>query len=154
MASSVGDPPPVDALWQGFAGAVVRVALPTGPHRLAPVASGTLGRFPFSSPVHIITAHNPGGAEIDAAANAVRHRELHGALAGQTCIDTVGSAPDGSMAEPGFGVLDIELDVALDLGRRFGQVAIYRWTPETLSIVGVDDPTTVDLGWALTALDG
>lgn len=150
----MSDPTPADALWQGFAGAVVHLGLPTGPHRLAPVASGTHGRFPFSSPVHIITAHNPGGVEIDAAANAARHRELHVVLEGQACIDTVGSAVDGSMAEPGFGVLDIELDVAIRLGRRFGQVAIYRWTSESLSIVGVDEQTTVDLGWALTALGG
>jgi hypothetical protein len=56
------------------------------------------------------------------------------------------------MAEPGFGVLDMELDVAVQLGRRFGQVAIYRWTRDTLSIVGVDDPSTIDMGWTLTAL--
>lgn len=148
----MSDPTTADALWQGFAGAVVRLALPTGPHRLAPIAEGTRGRFPYPSPVHIITAHNPGGVEIDAAANRTPHRDLHAALAAHACIETVGSAPDGSMAEPGFGVLDMELDVAVQLGRRFGQVAIYRWTRDTLSIVGVDDPSTIDMGWTLTAL--
>ena len=63
-------------------------------------------------------------------------------------------APDGTMAEPGFGVLGLELDAAVELGRRFGQAAIYRWTADALAIVGVDDTRQVEMGWSVVRLAG
>ena len=53
------------------------------------------------------------------------------------------------MAEPGFGVLGLELDDAVELGRRFEQAAIYRWTADALAIVGVDDGRRVEMGWSV-----
>ena len=139
-----------DELWDAFSNAVVRVSMPDGDRRLEPRAHGVVGRFPFSAPAHIITAHNPAGVESDSEANAARHVELELELERWTTLATVGSAPDGSMAEPGFAALDMAESEAISIARRFGQAAIYRWTSEALSIVGVDDVRRRDLGWALT----
>lgn len=135
-------------MWDAFASAVVRVELAGGPAVLTPRADGA-GEFPFDRPVHIITAYNPAGIETDGATNQRRHDEFGRRLASHSVVETTGSAPDGSMAEPGYAVLHISLDEALELGREFGQRAIYRWTAESLTIVGVDEPDRRDLGWSL-----
>ena len=140
--------------WDGFVGAVVRISLPDGDRRLEPRPPGAAGQFPFDGPVHIITAYNPAGVEAEAAANEASHESLAAALRGHSTFATVGSAPDGSMAEPGFGVLGLPLEDAIVFGRRFGQAAVYRWTEEALTIVGVDDPRHVEMGWALVRLAG
>ena len=137
-------------MWDGFAGAVVRLELSTGGVLLEPRPPGEVGVFPFAAPVHIVTASNPAGSEIDEAANMVRHRLLGIAVTGLDVIPTVGSAPDGSMPEPGFGLLGVSLDTALDLAREFGQRAIYQWTSDALTIVGVDEPHRRRRGWSLS----
>lgn len=137
-------------MWEGFAGAVVRLELPAGGALLEPRPPGDVGVFPFAAPVHIVTAYNPAGCEIDEETNIDRHRDLDIAVSGLETIPTVGSAPDGSMPEPGFGLLDVSLSDALDLARDFGQRAIYQWTYDALTIVGVDEPHRRRLGWSLT----
>jgi hypothetical protein len=139
-------------LWEAFAGAVVRISLPDGDHRIEPRPPGNAGNHPFGSPIHIITAYNPRGIEADVAANEARHAALAEALGSREAFATVGSATDGSMAEPGLAVVGLELDEAVALGRRFGQVAIYRWTTDALAIIGVDDRRTVEMGWSLIRL--
>ena len=136
-------------MWAGFAKAIVRLDLAEGPRTLRPKDSGDIGQFPYKQPVHIITAYNPAGLETNEAENEDRHRALAAALQHQTWVPSVGSAPDGSFAEPGCAVLDLGVDDALRLGREFGQRAIYQWTPNSLQIIGVDEPVTLSLGWAL-----
>lgn len=138
-------------MWDGFAHAVVRLDLPTGRFVLEPRPQGDIGLFPLHSPVHIVTAYNPAGIEIDEQTNTGRHRSLRLALTGRNVVPTVGSAPDGSMPEPGFGVLDMTLNDALELANNFGQLAIYRWTPDALSIVDVDGIHRRRLGWSLSS---
>jgi hypothetical protein len=139
-----------DAMWDAFAEAIVRIDLMTGPAVLAPEAFGEVGRFPFEAPVHIITAYNPAGVEIDAGSNRRFHDALCSAVGTRQAFSTVGSARDGSMAEPGYAVLGLTLAEAIELGRRFGQRAIYRWTTDALTIVGVDEDNERRLGWALS----
>ena len=137
-------------MWDGFAGAVIVLELVTGRALLEPAPPGEVGLFPFAAPVHIITAYNPAGVEIDDETNVARHGLLAAAVAGLEAIASVGSAPDGTMAEPGFALFGVPFDRALDLARQFGQRAFYRWTPRALIIVGVDEPVRRDLGWTLT----
>ncbi|MEQ8841117.1 MAG: DUF3293 domain-containing protein [Acidimicrobiales bacterium] len=138
-----------DDIWDAFAQAVVTIEMPEGPRRLEPRPVGEVGVFPFATPVHIITAHNPAGEPDDPVANERRHRELTEHLVGHRMMATVGSAVDGTMAEPGLGVIGLDDRVAIELGRRFGQLAIYRWTAEALEIVGIDEARRIESGWAL-----
>jgi hypothetical protein len=139
-------------MWNGFASAVIALELATGRALLEPAPPGDVGVFPFPAPVHIITAYNPAGVETDDDANITNHRLLGDAVAGLDVIASVGSAPDGSMAEPGFALLGVPFGDALRLARRFGQRAFYRWTPEALIIVGVDEPVRHELGWRLSEI--
>jgi len=141
-----------DNMWDGFAGAIVEVELASGPVVLVPTTPGQVGVFPFDQPVHILTAYNPAGRAIDASDNEARHEALGAALVGRRVVPTVGSAPDGTFREPGYGMLDVGLEEAIDLARTFGQRAIYRWTPDVLSIIGVDEHVQIDVGWTLEDL--
>lgn len=137
-------------LWGGFAKAVVRVTLDERTSViLVPAPPGSVGQYPFDSPVHIVTAYNPRGDHADEAANQRSHAELvaAAAAAGWSALPTVGSGPDGSMPEPGLAILDITLDEAVALGARFGQAAVYAWHPDRLEIVGVFEDHTRSLGW-------
>ncbi|MFT5201435.1 MAG: hypothetical protein ACI9C1_000810 [Candidatus Aldehydirespiratoraceae bacterium] len=141
-----------DKMWDGFADAIVQVALARGPAVLVPRPVGRVGVFPFHRPVHILTAYNPAGRVIDAADNEARHDALASALAGNRVFPTVGSAADGTFREPGYGLLEGDLQEAIELARVFGQRAIYRWTPDVLSVIGVDEEVQIDLGWTLQDL--
>lgn len=138
-------------MWDGFAEAVVRIELTTGPVLIVPGDAEAPGAdaFPFDSPVHIVTAYNPAGLEADDAVNARQHRELTRRLAAFDVVPTVGSAPDGSMPEPGYAILDVPLETAVRIGRDFGQRAIYRWTRTSLAIVGTDEAIHRHVGWSL-----
>ena len=138
-----------DEMWAGFARAIVRLDLSGGPEVLHPTKNGVSGRFPFDGSVHIITAYNRDGLEASDAANRAADQELEAALSDHQTFRTVGSAPDGSFAEPGFGILDIEFQDALTLGARFGQVAIYRWSADDLVICAVGSDDELRLGWQL-----
>jgi hypothetical protein len=142
-----------DTMWDGFAGAIVQVEVDSGPIVLVPKPPSEVGVFPFDQPVHILTAYNPAGQVIDSSDNEARHEALGTALMGHRVVPTVGSAPDGTFREPGYGMLDVGLEEAIDLARTFGQRAIYRWTPDVLSIIGVDEPVQIDVGWTLQELD-
>lgn len=136
-------------MWDGFAEAVVRIEMPAGPVILAPRENG-VDEFPLGAPVHIITAYNPAGVRADETANRARHRELERRVARYNALPTLGSDPGGSMPEPGYALLDVSLDTAVEIGREFGQRAIYRWTDDSLTIIGVDEPVELRLGWLLS----
>jgi len=138
-----------DSMWEGFAQAIVRVELTDGPVVLVPRGEG-VGEFPFHGPVHIITAYNPAGVQTHDATNRERHRELEHRVTPYDVLPTVGSDPGGSMPEPGYALLDVSLDTAVEIGHEFEQRAIYRWTHESLSIIGVDEPIRLHLGWSLS----
>ncbi len=84
------------------------------------------GTGPGHLPVggHVITAHNPGGQWLDDAANGARHAELLDAL-GAAVMPSWGGSPDGRHLEEGVFVVGLDDAEALDIGRRFGQDAIY-----------------------------
>ena len=140
-----------DPMWDAFANAVVTLSLPTGSAVLRPADPGTTDDFGFDAPVHIITAFNPAGVEADPHENEARHHALCVMLEQRELWwhGSVGSAPDGSFAEPGCAVLAMDTEDALEVAREFGQRAIYVWTEESLRILGVDEPVDLAYGWKL-----
>ena len=92
--------------------------------------------LPWVGPVHVITAWNP-GRFASAHDNERRNRELEGALVagGHDYFDAVGRARDGQWEERGFAVLGADRTWAVELGRRFGQLAIFELTTEGLRVL-------------------
>lgn len=139
----------IDEMWQGFAQAIVTLQLDGARAVLQPEEPDRVGSFPFLNPVHIVTAFNPAGLETDARENDRRHVAFGRVVEHYETFPTIGSAPDGSFAEPGYGLVDVSTDDALDVARTFGQRAIYRWTSDALTILGVTESIELRLGWTL-----
>ena len=86
---------------------------------------------------HIITGYNPGkfvGDEINTQADEALRKELN--LAGSRCFRITGCSPDLKHQEQGWGVAGISEDKALELGRRYGQNAIFEISGGFLSVIG------------------
>ena len=111
------------------------------------------GPFPFGTSATFVTADNPGGATRPPLENEERRVGLAASLdaAGLGWHPAVGGEPDGDHLEPGVVVLGLALDAAADLGARFGQVAIYQWTPDALHLLACDGDRHDILGYSSTA---
>ncbi len=105
---------------------------------------------PGTRRLHIITACNPRSHLLDAASNAERNDRLLAEVraGGLRVVRADGGAPDGSWHEPGFALVDTEVEVALDLARRYDQHAIFELTGEHLTVRWTDprQPPIVQ-GW-------
>lgn len=107
--------------------------------------------FPFDAPAaHIITAFNPGTERPSAADNEERQRELVAELPGSvsTWSAEAGSA-DGAHRETSVLVLGLRDEDAVGIGARWGQDAVFRWTPEAWSVLPCDGSPATDAGWRL-----
>lgn len=112
----------------------------------------TEGEFPAGvGTVHVITAWNPGGRRTDPATNAHAERALRADLTRLELVvwDAEGWAPDASWAEASVAVVDGDEAVMLDLARRYGQSALYRWTVDHRAVVWCDGRPDDVQGWAL-----
>lgn len=110
------------------------------------------GCYPFEdSPVHVLTAHNPGDARPGVVRNQRAQAALEAELAarGLTVVRAVASAEDGTHAERSAAVLGWDDDQALTLARRFGQDAIFRWSPEAWAVVPCRGGPPRRLGWTI-----
>jgi hypothetical protein len=110
------------------------------------------GPYPLSdAPVHVLTAHNPGAERPTAVENDRRQQALAAELADHGLVVTraVASAADGSHAEESAAVVGWDDAGALALARRYGQDAIFRWTPEAWAVLPCDGGPPLTLGWTL-----
>lgn len=107
------------------------------------------GPPPPGGACHVITAWNPGGDLADPVENARAQRELRATVseAGWTVHDAEGVALDDSWAEDSLALVGVDESEVLDLARRFGQAAIFRWTGEHLAIVWTDGRDDTVLGY-------
>ena len=85
----------------------------------------------------IITAFNPGkivSAEINAKADEDLRKELN--HAGSCCFRITGCSPDLKHQEPGWGVVGLTEECSLEIGRKYGQNAIFEISTGILSVIG------------------
>jgi hypothetical protein len=101
--------------------------------------------------VHVVTAWNPGSRLLPAGDNARRQAALGALLAqrGIAWLPAVGRAPDGTWQEESMGIRHLPRADAVDLGRRFGQRAIYALSAGGLAVVGCAERHEVRSGWRL-----
>lgn len=77
----------------------------------------------------IVTAFNPGSVVLPLEENLLRHEHLRKRLTPHCRLlrNSTGQNPKGEWQELGFWVLDIDLELAADIGLEFGQHAIVCW---------------------------
>lgn len=141
-----------------YADAVVYLKTPSGTVRVrrAP-GSWTTGEFPGppGQAVHVITAHNPGGAGREQAANAAAQASLEAELTRRELQwwPAAGGDPAWVHVEPSAAVIGLNRGQALELGRQYGQDAVFELTPGSRLIVSCHDGTVTSTGWSIDALD-
>ena len=135
--------------WAGYRTAVVRIETPEVVVVEPRPAGEVDGRFPFApgTVVHVITAYD--SDDLAAPANRERDARLKAAIEelGASWLPTRGSDRDGAHVEPGVAALGLGDARAIELGRRFDQDAIYRWTAAAWELVDCATGDAEAFGW-------
>jgi len=145
--------------WAAYAAAEVRIMAAEGCVRVLPAPPGRVtGTFPDPAgrTIYVITACNPGGLLLDGAANRSAQARLEAEFGGGHV--TVWRAAGGDRAwrhvEPSVAVLGIDLPEALELGRKYGQDAIFALTPRALQVVECETAAEkVVNGWVIETIE-
>lgn len=146
--------------WSHYLDAVVDIAFAAHGIRVTPGAQdGALGLpYPLKGAhtIHIVTAFNPGGRQAPAHANLRAQHELLQTigLRGLQSWPAVGGDPAGTHAEISAAVVGLDDAEARALGRRFGQDAVFAWSPASWRLLACADAAhdTVTTGWCATLL--
>lgn len=122
-------------IWAAYASTRVTVDAPDGTLVVTPAddGDGTLDEV-----WHVITAHNPGSVMLPPDDNKARHEELLSALrdARRVVVPAAGQGLDGIWSpEESVAVRDIDTGVAVEIGREFGQLAVFRLGPDRISVI-------------------
>ncbi|QLJ05383.1 DUF3293 domain-containing protein [Streptomyces sp. NEAU-sy36] len=143
--------------WDHYRTAVVDIRLPGRTVRVEPRAFGTAeGCFPEAAggaAVHVITAWNPGARTVSADANARAHRLLLDEVRrlGLLRWPAAGGDPGGTHQEESVAVVGLGDAAARALGRRFGQDAVFAWTPGAWRVLACGTGAVSVSGWAASA---
>jgi hypothetical protein len=139
--------------WQLYLDAVVEMELPQGCLRLRPQPPGQKGTWPagLEAPVHVVTAWNPASQERPEEENRAAQVRLEEELSalGAVFWPAVGSDTRSDYREEGVAVVGLSEADASALAARYGQSAIYAWTPQAWAVIACDGSRRTDIGWAL-----
>lgn len=122
--------------------------------RVEPRPRGTAeGFFPVpggDTVIHVITAHNPRSRTAPADANARAQRLLLDEVRrrGLTWWPAEGGDAGGTHREESVAVLGLGDAAARELGRRFGQDAVFAWPPGAWRVLACDTDAVAVSGWA------
>jgi hypothetical protein len=147
---------PADDPWTSYARTVVEILRPDEDVlRVQPAPVGEVGTWPWSArrPVHILTAWDPGAERPGEAANRERQTALEADL-GPAALDrwaAVGVDPATGHREEGVAVRGVPEAEVLALGLRYGQDAVFAWTPAEWVIVACRGGRRLGSGWSLRA---
>ncbi|MGW2821668.1 DUF3293 domain-containing protein [Streptomyces sp. NPDC001443] len=140
--------------WDLYRTAVVDIRFQDRIVRVEPRPPGTAeGSFPGpaeGATVHVITAWNPYGRTAPSDANTRAHCLLLAEIRrrGLTWWPAEGGDVRGTHREESVGVVGLSDTAARALGRRFGQDAIFAWTPGAWRVLACDSDAASVISWA------
>ncbi|MFF4486919.1 DUF3293 domain-containing protein [Streptomyces sp. NPDC001544] len=144
--------------WNLYRTTVVDIRFPGRTVRVEPRPSGTAeGLFPEpagSATIHVVTAWNPLGRTAPADDNARSQSLLLDEVRrrGLTSWSAEGGDARGTHREDSVAVVGLSDDAARDLGHRFGQDAIFAWTPDAWRLLACGTGATAVSGWAASSM--
>ncbi|MEU2620833.1 DUF3293 domain-containing protein [Streptomyces sp. NPDC007157] len=148
------DAPDTPQNWELYRLAVVDIHFHDRTVRVEPRSPGTAeGAFPEpagDATLHVITAWNPRGRTASAEYSTRAHGLLLDELDRQrlTWWPATGGDACGTHVEESVAVVGLSDGAARELGRRFGQDAIFSWTPDAWRVSACDSNTVAMSGWA------
>lgn len=88
--------------------------------------------------IHVITAWNPGSERPEMNENNVQNGKLCDELhaLGFEVFEALGSDPNSEYAEKSWAVIGLTDELATQIGKKYGQLAIFRITQSQQSVVG------------------
>lgn len=125
--------------WQRYLETII--AIEASPGRWTDInGPNAADRLPLPEPIYVITASDPGGQHAGREANDDANADLAGELwaTGATLARAVGRSPDGSHSEDSVAASPLSRQEAKELGRRYGQDAIYEVTAEAVLLLSCD----------------
>jgi hypothetical protein len=140
--------------WASYERTVVEILRPGGSSllvRSAPDVREDGWPWPDREPVHLLTAWDPGlerpGVEVNRMRQAALQADLE-LLSGQLLV-AIGVDPATGRREEGVAVRGVLEAEVLALGVRFGQDAVFSWTPAEWAIVACQGGRRLASGWSL-----
>lgn len=143
--------------WDSYRRTVVEISWPglgTLCLRAAPEPDDSHWPWPDGSTVHIVTAWDPGPERPGPEVNRVRQAALEVDLLarGHPLAAAAGVDPVSGHREEGVAVRGAPESDVLALGARYGQDAVFAWTPREWSIVACRGGRRLTGGWSLQVL--
>jgi hypothetical protein len=140
--------------WAPYQRTVVEITRPGGGGlrvRSAPQADETTWPWPDERPVHVLTAWDPGPERPGRDINRVRQAALEAdlGLLSVPLLAAVGVDPVTGRREEGVAVRGLPEEQVLALGVRYGQDAIFAWTPAAWAVVACRGGCRATTGWFL-----
>lgn len=88
--------------------------------------------------IHVITAWNPGDERPSSEINEARNEQLRKEISsrGLEVLEALGSDPKSSHAEKSWAVVGMTDETAIELGRKYGQVAVFLITRARQWVLG------------------
>ncbi|HEX4174749.1 MAG TPA: DUF3293 domain-containing protein [Acidimicrobiales bacterium] len=147
--------PPEDP-WASYARTVVVIVRPDATNLAvegAPPGQRGAWPWPTDAALYVLTAWDPGDARPTEDDNRTNQAALEAELRGlgpDELWDAVGVDPVSGHREEGVAVRGLPLGIVLDIGARYGQDAIFEWTPPAWGVVACDGDRRSDFGWTAT----
>ncbi len=142
-----------DDAWARYARLVVEIHGAGQPVAVRAAAAGHFGEWPWPrpEPVHILTAWDPGELQQGVEANRRQQALLEADVRPQATAmwAACGTDPITGARDEGVAVRGLDEEVVRALGARFGQDAIFSWSPDEWAIVACAGTRRVAFGWAL-----
>ena len=88
--------------------------------------------------IHVITAWNPGDERPSSEVNDTQNNQLLADISamGIEALEALGSDPNSTHAEKSWAVIGLTDKIAIELGKKYGQVAVFRITESQQSVLG------------------
>ena len=88
--------------------------------------------------IHLITAWNPGDERPSSEVNDTQNNQLLADISamGIEALEALGSDPNSTHAEKSWAVIGLTDKAAIELGKKYGQVAVFRITESQQSVLG------------------
>jgi hypothetical protein len=144
--------------WSSYERTVVEILRPGRSSlrvRAAPEVDQGSWPWPDRQPVHLLTAWDPGLERLGVDVNRMRQATLRaelGLLSGQLLV-AIGVDSATGRREEGVAVRGVPEAEILALGVRYGQDAVFAWTPAQWVIVACQGGRRLATGWSLVVPD-